>query len=431
MKKLCLLKSNKHSFTLIVFLIVNIIANFFLRDLIFAQQNIQITPEMIAQILNKKRAADAALLIKDIHFKKTSCKKLRLTEGGGLELDDGVNFGAKNTEFKEEADSSTGQPTLTTTGVSFELGFDKNPFIQASKDPIQAKIILNPDKLGETNKENSKVEIEALGVFPKSNEIDKVLSVIKEENVKKATTQVVGFIHQVQNQFKKLDIADFSTPDKTKETATRILKQIDESVEDPKPEVQLNFSYYAKKEDFQKAIEEIILSTKLNERTAKAIDGKIPTAVSEELKREDSRLGTLSASLEERNARYEALTQKEDLTPADEQEIAQESVALAKAQKAFHKEEKAFQEKVKKARVDIVMPELKPIIDSVLKEVSQAFKGKANSIFSIKQYPQLRTDKINGVDTLHTRISTKMFICESSSTFEFPEAKENKNKKEK
>jgi hypothetical protein len=74
------------------------------------------------------------------------------------------------------------------------------------------------------------------------------------------------------------------------------------------------------------------------------------------------------------------------------------------------------------------MPELKPIIDSIKKEVAQAFKGKANSIFSIKQYPQLRTDKINGTDTLHTRISTKMFICESSSTFEFPELKTTKEK---
>ena len=398
---------------------------------IFSQQNIQVTPEMIAQILNKKRAADAALLINDVHFKKTFCKKLRLTEGGGLELDDGVIFGAKNTEFKEETDPTTGQPNLTTTGISFELGFDKNPFIQASKDALQAKIILNPDRLGETNKENSKVEIEALGVFPKTKEIDSVLSVIKEENVKKATTQVVGFIHQVQNQFKKLDIVDFSTPDKTKETATRILKQIDESVEDPKPEVQLGFSYFSKKEDFEKAIEDIVLSTKLNERTAKTIDGKIPTAISEDLKKEDLRLATLSSSLEDRQSKYEALTQKDELTPSDEQEIASEAIALAKAQRAFHKEEKAFQEKVRKARVNIVMPELKPIIDSVTKEVANVFKGKANSIFSIKQYPQLRTDKINGVDTLHTRISTKMFICESSSTFEFPEPKELKEPKEK
>jgi hypothetical protein len=417
------IRSKKYLSTLITTLLTSL----FLQSPALSQQSIQITPEMIAQILNKKReAADSSFLIKDIHFKRTYCKKLRLTEGGGLELDDGVSFGAKNTEFKEEADPTTGQPNLTTTGISFELGFDKNPFIQASKDALQAKIILNPEKLGLTNKENSKVEIEALGVFPKTKEIDDVISVLKEENVKKATTQVVGFIHQVQNQFKKLDIADLSTPDKSKETATRILKQIDESVEDPKPEVQLGFSYFAKKEDFLKALEDIVLSTKLNERTAKTIDGKIPSALSEELKKEDLRLGTLSSSLEERQSKYEALTQKEELNPSDEQEIASEAVAIAKAQRAFKKEEKAFQEKVRKARMNVVMPELKPIIDSIQREVAQVFKGKANSIFSIKQYPQLRTDKISGVDTLHTRISTKMFICESNSTFEFPEPKEVK-----
>ncbi len=410
-------------------LIITLVANLFVKATAFSQQNIQVTPEMIAQILNKKReAADTSLWIKDVHFKKTYCKKLRLTEGGGLELDDGITFGAKNTEFKEEADTTTGQPTLTTTGISFQLGLDKNPFIQASKDFVQAKIILDPAKLGQTNKENSKVDIDAVGVFPKSKEVDEILSTLKEESVKKATTQVVGFIHQVQSQFKKLDIADLSSSEKAKETATRILKQIDESMEDPKPEVQVGFTFYAKPDDFSKAIEDIVLSTKINERTAKAIDGKISSSVSEDLKKEDQRLAKLSSSLEERQSKHEALLQKDEFTPADEQEISSEALSLAKAQKAFQKEEKAFQDKVRKARVDVVMPELKPIIDSIKKEVAQAFKGKANSIFSIKQYPQLRTDKINGTDTLHTRISTKMFICESNSTFEFPEVKPSKEK---